>query len=901
MGALSKLIRTVLLVSVALALSAGLAQQSASPKRVLTLHWYDRGYVDDFKLDRELHAALESSFPGRVEYYSEYLDTNQFPGENQALILRDYLRRKYAGVTIDVLIAITNPPLDFLLKYRGELFPHTPIVFTIAAAARARGAPEAGATGIVTANTFRETVDLALKLHPGTKQLFVISGTLNHDKSKESAARTELKGFKDKVVITYLTDLSVEELIRKLKNPPKNSIALYVWQQVLNREGSLLESGDVFSRIAREAMVPLYGMSPSYIGLGMTGGYVWTLKADVTKLAEITQRVANGERAEDIPIENAPETPMFDWRQLQRWGIREDRLPPGSVIQFREPTVWQQYKWWIVAALVILLLQSSLIGELFFERRRARLRAVALISAQQEVRESEERFRNIANTAPVMIRIADSERRTTFLNKRWLDFTGRAMEQELGQGWTEGLHPDDREECLAKLSASYEARSECELEYRLRRADGEYRSLLCSGVPRFERDGAFAGYVASIIDITELKRGQEKALASQKLQSLGVLAGGVAHDFNNLLGSILANSELLISDLTDSPRVQEGVQTIKLIAMRASEIVRQLMVYAGHESPVFEDVDLADLVREMLDLIMVSISKSAALKIDVPANVPMIRANNAQLRQLVVNLITNASDALGDERGEICVTLKQFRSQGEPSIGKSPQPLAADWLRLEVRDSGSGMTEEVQARIFDPFFSTKGVGRGTGLSAVQGIIRSHGGTINVTSKLGEGTCFEIRLPCASQPAQQSSDVDRSRLACEPQGRTGTVLIIDDEYSLRVPVAKMLKKRGFSVFEAADGETGVSLFRERLMEIDVVLLDVTLPGISGMEVLKEMRKKRSNIKVIVATAYGRDRALTDVSEKESVSYVQKPYQIDALEVLLRKICSEEPEVRQAGAS
>jgi hypothetical protein len=197
MVALSK-IRAVLLVLVALPPSAGLAQQSGSPMRVLVLHWYDRGYSDDIKLDQELHAALESSAPGRVEYYSEYLDTNQFPGENQALILRDYLRRKFAGVAIDVVIALTNPPLDFLLKYRGELFPHTPIVFTTAAVAQASRTPEAGTTGIVTANTFRETVDLALKLHPGTKQLFVISGTLNHDKSRESAARIELEGFKDK-------------------------------------------------------------------------------------------------------------------------------------------------------------------------------------------------------------------------------------------------------------------------------------------------------------------------------------------------------------------------------------------------------------------------------------------------------------------------------------------------------------------------------------------------------------------------------------------------------------------------------------------------------------------------------------------------------------------------------
>ena len=436
MAAASKLIRGVLLALVALPPSAGLAQRSVSPKRVLTLHWYERGYADDSKLDRELHAAVQSSVPGGVEYFSEYLDTNQFPGEHQAVILRDYLRRKYAGVAIDVLIPITNPPLNFLLKYRGELFPHTPIVFTIAATAPERRMRAPGVTGIVTANTYRETVDLALKLHPGTKQLFVISGTLNHDKSRESAARIQLEGFKDKLIITYLTDVSVEELIHQLKDPPKNSIALYVWQQVLSREGILLESGDVASRIAREAMVPLYGMAPTYIGLGMTGGYVWTLEAAVTKLAEITRRVANGERPEDIPIENAPETPMFDWRQLQRWGIPEDRLPRGSVVQFRELTVWQQYKWRVLAALAIFVLQSSLIGALLFERRRAQRRAVALIAAQQKIRESEERFRNIANTAPVMIAISDSERRATFFNKGWLDFTGRAVEQELGKGWT---------------------------------------------------------------------------------------------------------------------------------------------------------------------------------------------------------------------------------------------------------------------------------------------------------------------------------------------------------------------------------------------------------------------------------------------------------------------------------
>ncbi len=280
---------------------------------------------------------------------------------------------------------------------------------------------------------------------------------------------------------------------------------------------------------------------------------------------------------------------------------------------------------------------------------------------QQALRESEERFRDMANTAPVMIVIRDANGQVTFVNKTGLDFIGRAIEDELGSGWTTGVHPDDRNECLAKLSASREARVGFEMEYRLRCADGQYRSVMCRGVPRFEPDGALAGYVSSLIDITDLKQ----ALAGQKLESLGVLASGIAHDFNNLLSGILACSELLLSDVDEASQARIELEKIKAIAIRASEIVRQLMVYAGEESAVSENIDLAELVREMLQLMMISITKNAALQIDVTENVPLIRANKAQMRQVVMNLITNASDALRDKGGTISVSLQHVRRQPE--------------------------------------------------------------------------------------------------------------------------------------------------------------------------------------------------------------------------------------------
>ena len=899
---LARLIRISLHTLALLGLSFSVTFGQSKPVRVLVMHWYGRDDPSNDDFDLALQSALESSAPGRIEYYSEYLETNKFPGEPQSTLLSNYLRQKYAGRTLDVIVSGASATLDFLLKYRRELFPHTPIVFATDRPIAAPRIASAGATGFYYAKSYGKTVDLTLKLHPDTKQIFVVSGTLNHDGAIESIVRDDLRPYINAkpVKIIYLTDLTLEALTAALKTLPNQSLVLYAWQQSLDSQGKVLESLSILKRVAPEANVPIYGKSFAQVGFGIVGGYVWTREGMAAKLAELTLRIANGARPQDIPVEDGPDVPMFDRRQLQRWSVREDRLPSDSIIRFREPTVWQQYKWRIIATMIIFILQSSLIGALFFEWRKARLRAAALTKAQQLVRESEERFRNIANSAPVLIAIADSNGLAKFFNKGWLDFTGRSLEQELGQGWTEGLHPDDREECLAKFSAWYQARSNGHLEYRLRRVDGEYRSLMCNVVPRLEANGDFVGYIASLIDITEIKRSQEKALANQKLQSLGVLAGGVAHDFNNLLGGIIAESELLISDLENVPQAQAELQTVRSLATRGTEIVRQLMAYAGQATSAFEEVDLAELVREMLQLLTVSIAKSAALKIDLPAIVPPIRANPSQIRQVVMNLITNASDALKDRNGCISVTIRQVNAREAGVSDHGDEWFGEDWLRLEVSDSGCGMTKEVQARIFDPFFSTKSEGRGLGLAAVRGIVESHRGTIEVASRLGEGSTFVILLPCVTRSRNEPCNALISASSSEQETAIGTILMIEDEDYLRLPVAKLLRGKGISVIEASDGAEGVKLFRDHAKDVTSVLLDLSLSGISGQEVLMELRKIHSSVKVILTTAHCQERLGVDVGDKNCVFYLQKPYGISRLIALLRSIVRGDTDMKQATA-
>jgi len=365
-----QLVRIVLIVSTMQLLpSSGLAQPV---RRILVLYWYGRDIPGNVEFDRRFQTAIRSAATGPVEIYSEYLESNKFPGENQRLVLRDYLRQKYADRKMDVVLAEGVACLDFLLDFRDSLFSDTPIVFsTIRKPTQQESALAAGATGVVYMQSQRETLNLALTLHPDTQQVFVISGTTDRDKQLEWEARRQLQGYESRLAITYWTDVPLPELVTRVRTLPSGSIILYVWQQMLTQQG-IVESPEILAAVASSARVPIYALTSSSIGRGVVGGYVATVEGNVAVLADMSRRLANGARAADIPVRTAPVVPMFDWRQLQSWDISEARLPPHSVVRFREPTMWQRYKSTILAAILLFVVQAFLIGGLLVQRRRAR-------------------------------------------------------------------------------------------------------------------------------------------------------------------------------------------------------------------------------------------------------------------------------------------------------------------------------------------------------------------------------------------------------------------------------------------------------------------------------------------------------------------------------------------------
>jgi two-component system, cell cycle sensor histidine kinase and response regulator CckA len=424
-------------------------------------------------------------------------------------------------------------------------------------------------------------------------------------------------------------------------------------------------------------------------------------------------------------------------------------------------------------------------------------------------------------------------------------------------------------------------------ETKRRRKDGELIDVSVTISPTHGRNGVITG--ASIVarDITELKRRREEDLAKHKLETLGRLADGITHNFNNLLGGIIASAQLALLENETGSEVVHQLQKISAATTRGAEIIRQLMIYNGKEGLAFEPVDISLVIEEMLQLLQISIPKHVTLKIELGKDLPAVQAAPQQLRQVVLNLVTNAAEAIGERERVICVTTSKVKVGRNSDVPNAKNLAEGNYLALEVSDTGCGITPEVQGKLFDPFFTTKGPGRGLGLALVQGIVRAHGGTINVRSASGQSTTFQVLLPCNGKRTEAHSEIPTA-VEQQFEPRSATILVVEDEELLRLSVAKALRKRGFFVAEASDGSAAMDVIRANTEDINLVLLDFTLPGLSSREVFEETRRIRPDVKVVLTSAYGKETVEGSFAGLQVAHFIRKPFQLEALMSVLKEV-------------
>ena len=509
----------------------------------------------------------------------------------------------------------------------------------------------------------------------------------------------------------------------------------------------------------------------------------------------------------------------------------------------------------------------------------------------------------IASNAAEALFLVDSEGRTTFANPSAVQMFGWSHEELIGNFFHAMLHsrrPDGSpypiSECphMQVLASGQTLRGQNDFFLH---KDGRMLPVTCS-TAAIKGDGAIAGAVLVVRDVSEQRRAeqvhreQEEAFReAQKLESIGVLAGGIAHDFNNLLTGIMGNAGLARRAVLGghTERAANLIEDVLNASERAADLTRQLLAYAGKGQFVIQAVDIGTLVTEVSTLIRASISRKITLVMDIPEECPPIEGDRTQLQQLVMNLVINGGEAIGDSAGTLTLRIRtEHFTERRERMRTAGFPIhAGDYVRIDVIDTGAGMDQETRDRIFEPFFTTKFLGRGLGLSAALGIVRSHRGAIGVSSEPEQGTTFTILLPVLSMPQRVrrgSPDVYPDR---DLQG-VGTVLVADDDPAVRALAASVLREAGYTVELADDGVHAVERLQELGGKVSLVLLDLTMPRLAGAEAALELRRIQPDIPIVAMSGYGDIEAMQRFSGSRIDDFLAKPFRPDELAAKVRDV-------------
>ena len=512
-------------------------------------------------------------------------------------------------------------------------------------------------------------------------------------------------------------------------------------------------------------------------------------------------------------------------------------------------------------------------------------------------------LRELTDALPVMVAVVDADHRYEFVNAQHAklhggdpsEVGGRHLRDALGEEVYEAIRPQV-EEALAGQEVRFER------SFPARDGGGQlsYETVYR---PRRSRDGVVTGFYSHSINVTSRRRAErerrameQQMLRSQKLEGLGSLAGGIAHDFNNLLGSVIAHVDLVRDGLERDADVAGDLEEVRSAALRAAELCSQLLVYAGQSEAITEAVDLSQLASEMTELLEVSLGAGVGLDFDVLGGGPLVDGDATQLRQVLLNLIHNASEAC-EENGGGRVTLSTGVVEADAerlarSLVDDALP-AGEYAYVEVVDSGVGMDEATRLKIFDPFFSTKFTGRGLGLAAVLGIVRGHGGAVELESEADVGTSFRVLLPVSRGPASSpiAEEPAASRRAAMPRaaGDAPTVLVVDDEPAIRRAARRILTRCGYQVREAENGFDAIAIV-EAGEPLALVLLDLTMPEIDGGETYELIRERNASLPVLLCSGY----SALDVKERLGVSeappLLEKPFSFDSLAEAVGEVIS-----------
>ncbi len=807
-----------------------------------------------------------------LSLHIENMDSKLFFSPEYFAIFRDYLRVKYQDIDFSLILSSDNNGYDFLRTHRDTLFPDVPVSFCgVNDFEQSQLIGLEHFTGAAEIFSARQTADIALKIHPKTTEIFIINDYLKTGRAWARDIDLKLKGISPKVRIRHSDNLSFAKLQEEISNLSSTTVVL-LGVYFADRDGLYFTYEKIGALISEVSQVPVYCLLEFNIGQGVVGGRVISGAYQGKAMAEIGMAILDGEEVESLPVRiEGNNRYVFDYIQLERFGIDESLLPPDSLILNRPYSFYQEHKSqvWMVICFIITLLAT--ICRLIVNIQQRKHAEIALQG-------SEKRFRQLANATWEAIVVHDdgiffhgNDPFYSLFGYKPDELHGRHILPLIIQSEQIGevsrrvqnniLEPYES----VGLNASGQA---FPIEIRVREMEYEGRDVR----------------MAAIRDLSGRKHMEQRMAQSQKLEAMGTLAGGIAHDFNNILSAIIGYCELSLMSCEKNTKISENLGEILMAGNRAKELVQQILTFARKSDAEKAPIQVSLVVLEVLKLLRASFPASIEIEKRINSNAAVL-ADTTKIHQILMNLCTNGAKAMKDG-GVLTVTLDAV-DLDQNFVSQHFGVVTGQYLQLTVADTGVGIPPEIKNKIFDPFFTTqkKGEGTGLGLSVVHGIVQDCKGLTTVDSEPGKGCEFNVYLPIIDAANSNSTNITELL----PVGNE-RILLVDDEQILVNMMSEVLTNLGYEVSGFINSIDALHVFSKNPDRFDLVITDMTMPLMTGENLAAEMLKIRPDLPIILSTGYTEQITEAEVLQKGIKSFVMKPVVMSTLAKTIREVLS-----------